>query len=83
MPLPCPRSLFIPRFVITLSSCIVCVVSMDILSYFGVSGKLSDEEFMRRLVRDSSQDQVRDLRLALFLKAVENYLADKGSRLVV
>ena len=56
---------------------------MDILPHFGVSSELSEEEFVRRLVRGSTQDQVRDLRLALFLEAVEGDLADGGDKLVM
>lgn len=47
----------------------VVFYSMELLSYFGVSSKLSKEEFVRRLER-SKAEQVQGLRWALFDSAV-------------
>ena len=58
------------------------VVKMEILPLFGISTELSREEFMRRLCRDSTRDQVQGLRASLFLAAVDKGLADTGDRLV-
>ena len=56
---------------------------MDILPHFGVNSELSAEEFVRRLARDSFVDQVRELRSAPFLEAIEKGLADNGDLLVM
>ena len=45
--------------------------------------QLSAEEFVRRLARDSSENQVRQLRSALFLEAIDKGVADNGDLLVM
>ena len=55
---------------------------MELLPHFGVNGELSKEEFVRRLGRECTADQVRELRLSLFEDAVRKDLADIGDELV-
>ena len=55
---------------------------MELLPHFGVSGELSKEEFVRRLGRECTAVQVRELRLSLFKDAVRKDLADIGDELV-
>ena len=55
----------------------VVFYSMELLSYFGVSSKLSKEEFVRRLER-SKAEQVR----ALFDSAVRKGLGEEEDELV-
>ena len=55
---------------------------MELLPHFGVSGELSKEEFVRRLGRECTADQVRELRQSLFEDAVRKDLADIGDDLV-
>lgn len=56
----------------------VVFYSMELLSYFGVSSKLSKEEFVRRLER-SKAEQVR----ALFDSAVRKGLGEEEDELVM
>ena len=55
---------------------------MELLPHFGVNGELSKVEFVRRLGRECTVDQVRELRLSLFEDAVRKDLADIGDDLV-
>ena len=55
---------------------------MELLPHFGVNGELSKEEFVRRLGRECTADQVRELRLSLFEDDVRKDLADIGDELV-
>ena len=55
----------------------------NILPHFGSSTELSREEFERRLLRDSTRDQVQGLRASLFADTVEKGFADPGDRLVM
>ena len=55
---------------------------MKLLPHFGVNGELSKQEFVRRLGRECTADQVRELRLSLFEDAVRKDLGDIGDDLV-
>ena len=56
---------------------------MDALVGFRVNSELSRKEFVRRLVRNSTHDELEDLWGALFLEALEKDLANKGDMLVM